>query len=322
MSKLFLSFSLLLLVFTCQAQVCELPNGDVEVWVDYTADLELTEEPLPAETIIAPEGFVSAIRLFSILFDDLFGELTGEALNDVLPNLFGTQRSMDASTGEFALRLQADGLFPIADVVSVNACNGAQPASFSMDIKHVGNGIDTLTILGTFGDMAGLPDEETELEDFSAFFVAEVTADASTDYQSISIPVTDGENDIAADSFTLILLLSSNEASISMGDTSYFLIDNMQFEGEDNTTALKDVSLPNTIEVYPTVFNQTITITNENESLDAIIYSIDGRRQGAFTIPRGSSNQDVSFIENPGSYLLKMMDSKTGKSTTKILIRE
>jgi len=322
MFKQFLPFCCLLLAFTCQAQVCELPNGDVEVWVDFSADLGLTEEPLPAETIIAPEGFFSAFRFLGILFGEIFGELTGEELTNALPNFLGTQRSTDASTGEFALRLQADGLFPIADVISVNACNGTMPTSFSLDLKHVGNGIDTLAVLGTFGDMTGLLEEDTELEDFGAFFFEEIIADASTDYQTISIPIIDAENGVAADSFTLILLLTSNEASISMGDTSYFLIDNMQFIGDGSTTGTKDLSLPNNIEVYPTMFNQTITVTNENKSLDATLYSIDGRRQASMKIPAGQSNHDVSFITGSGSYLLKMIDPNTGRSQTKMLIKE
>ena len=320
MFKRILPFCCLLFTFTSQAQVCELPNGDVEVWVDFSADLGLTEEPLPAGTIVAPEGFFSAIRFLGIVFSDVFGELAGEELTDVLPNILGIQRSTDASTGDFAMRLQADGLLPVADVVSFNACNGVQPTSFSLDLKHVGNVADTLTILGSFGEMTGLLGEDVEAEDFAAFFFVEIVADASTDYQTISIPVTDAENEIAADSFTLILLLTSNETSISMGDTSYFLIDNMQFNGA--TTSTKDLSLPNNIEVYPTVFNHTITITNENEFLDATIYSIDGRRQASMKIPAGQSNHDVSFITNSGSYLLKMIDPTTGRSQTKMLIKE
>lgn len=245
-----------------------------------------------------------------------------EGLSDLAPNFLGTQRSTDASSGEFALQLGADKLFPISDVFSANACNGSLPTTFSIDMKHVGNVADTLTILGAFGEATGLPEDEEQLNNFGALFFHEVIVETSTEYETISIPIESLENEIAADSFTLFMLLTSDEASISMGDTSYFLIDNMQFQGTDNTTSTKELSLPYQVEVYPTVFHQHITIANENEPLEAILYGINGQREATLTIPSGQSQHDLSYINNAGSYVLKMVDPKTGRSTTTLLLKK
>lgn len=323
MRKYLFSLCLLLLAFNNQAQVCEIPNGNLEVWVDHTPDFEeLAEIDLPAETLIAPEGFVSGLRFISILFSSFFDNLGTDNIPGIVSSLFGTQRSTDSSEGEFALRLGADNLFPLADLVSVGACNGSQPVSFSIDLKHVGNTPDTLTIFGVFGESTGLPEDLEQLDDYSAFFLEQVINDASTEYQTISIPITDTGNEIVADSFTLFILLSSNEENISMGDTSYYLIDNLQFQGEGNTTAIQNFSLPNQVELYPTLFNHNITINNDNDPLEAILYSSDGKRKAALTIPQGQSDHDLSFITNSGTYLLKMVDPKTKRSVTKMILKQ
>lgn len=320
MIKYLFTIALLLFALNSRAQVCELPNGDLEVWVDFTAELqELSPTPLPAETLIAPEGFASGLRFFFIIFSTIFEEF---GVENVLPNLFGTIRSTDASEGEFALQLGADQFFPTADLVTVNACNGTQPTAFTLDLRHVGNITDTLLIVGSFGETAGLPETEEQINDFSAFFLQEIISNETTEYQNIFIPIVSNENEISADSFTLFFLLSSNEVSLSLGDTSFFLLDNLQFQGDESTTSTKELSLPSPVEVYPTVFQQEINITNNNNSLEAIVYTLNGQRKATLTIPSGQSSHDLSFINHPGSYLLKMADPETGRSVTKILMKQ
>jgi len=177
-------------------------------------------------------------------------------------------------------------------------------------------------IIGTFGEFSGLPETEEEIADYSAFFAEEIIVSSASDYENLTFPILETGSAVSADSFTLVLLLSSNENSLSMGDTSYFLIDNMKFQGEGNSTSIKTLTLSSPVDIYPTTFQQIITIDNNNAPLEATIYSMSGQRKDTFLVPNGISQHDLSFISNRGSYLIKLFDTETQRSTTKILIKQ
>lgn len=308
--------------FTGFTQICELPNGDMEVWSDITAEGGFSDLGVADSAVMLPNGYASLFRPFFIDIVGLFEQLADVEFLNAVENFFGIKRSTDASTGEFAMQLGADASLPLADVIAIFPCNGSLPSQFSLDIKHVGTGIDTLTILGVFGDKSELFEIEDDLSDVSAIFGAELFFDAETDYQKLTIPIDESNPAIAADTFLLFMLLSSNEAHIAEGNTTYVLMDNLKFEGDEVNTSIKEIGLQAEVNVYPTLFETEINIYNKNELLEATISDLSGKIISTFQVPRGQSTQNLQEIQEAGYYTLTLFDKTTNGIKTTTLVKQ
>lgn len=304
--------------FTSLAQVCELPNGDMEVWIDITEESGLSDLGLSDSTVLLPDGYASAFRPFFIDAVSLLETLGDVEFLNTVDNFFGIKRSTDASTGNYAMQFGADAALPLADVLTISPCNGSLPDQFSMDIKHVGTGNDTMTIIGVFADKSELFEIEDDFSDVSAVFAAELLFDTETDYQNLTIPIQVTNPAIAADTFMIFMLLSSNETHIAEGNTTYILMDNLKFEGDEVNTSIKEIGLQAEVTVYPTLFDTEINIYNKNEVLEATVSDLSGKVVSNFQIPKGQSTQNLREIQEAGYYTLTLFDKTTNgiKSTT------
>ncbi len=217
---LLLSILFFIVSLSAKAQ-CEYINGDFETWTFETLEIE----PLTSEAWL-PENHLSAIRLVINLINVTFGIPPFEDmfLND--PQRFlGLERSTDASSGEYAIKLYSDTLQNFTDLVSVVACNEV-PDSFRFDLKHVGNtGMDTIYVYGAFDEgTPAIPADfsQAHLDTIPAVFVDSLIFTSDSAYTTYTIPVLVNDDMVQTDSFTLFVFATTT------GD-NYYLLDNIQF---------------------------------------------------------------------------------------------
>lgn len=225
---LFLSFN----SFFASAQ-CDYPNQDFEEW--FTAPLEIggiTNE------ITTPENHISSIRFFFYFLEIIFGN---QAALDYWENdpqgFWGIDQSTDASSGDFAVKLKGDDNINVADLWSVMPCNQIE-ANLFVDVKHVGSGVDTLILYGSFDENVGpIPESQAALDTLAAYFIGQLIIDSTTDYSTYYLPVIINDPMAPVDTFSFLAF------STTSPDT-YWLIDNVQLNSltdNDSDGFLSDV---------------------------------------------------------------------------------
>jgi len=229
-----LTFIILFLAsFSFAQTTCTIPNGSFETWIDLTDDFDETGE-LPAGTIMLPENYFGIFRFFISSFLEIFETFTGDELIEASSMFFGMYQSTDASEGDFSLQMQADETFPFVDAFVVVPCVEEElPSSFCFDLKHVGTGTDTFSIIGAFDEESTLALDDYGTQDASAFFIIDsIILEGDTEWISYNIPVVDNMNGISPDTALIFMIMSSNEDSIAAGVESYYLVDNLNFKLE------------------------------------------------------------------------------------------
>ena len=240
--KKLITFLLFFQVSFLSAQFCDIANGDLEVWEDVSDIVELSE-PLPPETILLPEGYFGFLRFLFSALGDILGGLAGDELFDFAEDLFGVDRVTDATSGQFALQLGGDENLPLADLIGVFDCSLAIPDTFYIDVRHVGNGTDTLFIQGSLGPDSEIPfDTLTLINDVAASFSHTLVSNQDTEYETLAIPVVDNENGIDSDTLILFMLVSGDQEFLASGELSAFRLDNLRFRN-GNVLALDDFDL-------------------------------------------------------------------------------
>ncbi len=224
------------------AQDCTIPNGDFEIWADFSEELE-TNEPLPANTVLLPEGYFSVFRFFFSFVGELLGVLTGTELELLASEAFSVTQVTDASNGIFAAQIGGDENGPLTDLVGVFACPLNVPDSFYIDVKHIGTGADTLFLQGSFGETSDIPVDTVDLKELnSAYFIHELTSNEETEYETIAVPIIKNDNDLGSDTMVLFLLAIGDEAFFADGGESAFIVDNMRFNNS-SILAIEDIYL-------------------------------------------------------------------------------
>jgi len=232
------------------AQVCDSLNTDFEIWVDYTENFE-DEEPLPEGTVVFPEGYFSFFRTFfsdvlGILFDALGGALGGEPIEEpmfgVIDDAFGFSRTEDASSGQFAVRIGGNEEGAFTDMLGVFNCSGIVPDSFHIDIKHVGRGVDTFSLAGNFQEEVLITDEDPA-DIAAAYYEVSLEMTGDTEYETISVPVLPGNPELSPDSLISVFVVLGDEAVLSSGVESYFIMDNMRFTSNSTVLAYGELGL-------------------------------------------------------------------------------
>lgn len=218
-----LSVCLLFSVLSVHAQ-CEIINGSFEEWSEQEFILGDTDGNPVVGDILLPDGTTSFIRFFFIAFAAIFDPSIAELLETEAQELTGIIQSMDASDGDFAVRLQPGYDIEVSDLYSVNSCTEI-PETFSLDVKHIGTSTDTLNVFILFDEgLNAIPETEEDLEDVPAYAATEMVFNEDTDYETITLPIIQNfEADI--DTFFYLILGT-------IGEDSYFLIDNVSFDGD------------------------------------------------------------------------------------------
>lgn len=217
---------------------CEIVNGSFENWSaqDFILPDENGEEVVGE--ILLPDAATPFLRFFFIAFSAAFDPSYAALLENEAQELAGISQSQDASDGEFAVQLQTGYGVDVSDIYGVFECNEI-PEQFSLDVKHLGETTDTLTVFVLFSDgLAPLPETEEDLENVPAYATTKIAYNSNTDYETLNLPVIQNfEADV--DTFYYLILAETI-------DDSYFLIDNVNFEGDsgDCTITAPEISFP------------------------------------------------------------------------------
>lgn len=285
--------------FSLSAQNCQIPNSSFEEWEDITFDID-TSGTLPAETVFAPVGYFPFVRILFSALGDALGSIVDI---DIAQDYLGVERSDDASDGSYSLKMGGNSLLPLSDAISFFECDGELPSRLSLDLKHVGNGADTLTLIMTFGENLIIPIDPADVVTGAGYTVNNFTADQTSIWSTLNLDIIDNNNGMSADSIFLWLITTGDEEYFSTGEESYFLIDNLVFDAE-SSIAGTELSAP--VNVYPMPFIDKFYIDNSNEDLDAVVYDLSGRKITSFDIRSGVSEYDLSTLNSSGNYILEM----------------
>jgi len=269
-----------------QAQ-CDVPNASFEDWV--TTDFTLPDangDDVTGEVIV-PEGTTSFLRLLIIALNAPFDPTFAALLENEAQELLGISQSTDASEGDFAVKLEGGYGIESADIFGVFSCTEI-PEQISLDVKHVGESVDTLIVYFIFDE--GLKPFPQSTEDFAAlpsYAVALFSFDSNqNEYETISLTTT---QNFEAPVDTFYYFIAGD-----LAEDNHFLIDNITFEGEISgcqittpvlTTSIGDTSICicNNLDVFFSLDYSTEPEFQYNELiLDefGIIVSIDGFIQG------------------------------------------
>lgn len=285
--KIFTLTTLFLFSFGFAQAQCEITNGSFEEW--FTTDFVIPDGmggEASAEVLV-PVGGTPFIRLLFLAFAAAFDPTYATLLETEAQELSGMSRSMDASDGDFALKLQGGYGIETADLYSLNTCNEV-PEQFNFDVRHVGVSGDTLSVFVIFDQgLNALPETEDDLADVPAFASIQMAFDTTTEYQTVNLPVIQNF-EAPVDTFYYVILAETFD------ENSYFLIDNMNFEGSNSGCNLAapsisltneeeaicicnivDVAIPLEYEKDPNLLYEEILI-NEDDLIISIDYDGNG----------------------------------------------
>ena len=296
----------------------EFPAGKFENWEDFTNDLGEGLN-LEAETFLFPEHSLPFLRFaFTVTINGLVEALLnlgGEPF-ELSQSLLGISRSTEASEGNYALQMAGDTTYNLSDIV-IYGGGVSNATGITMDIKHVGTGIDTLFIYAFLGNSFNIPPIDDEgnfiTDSVNAFFTGGFlwTVDESA-YSIYDIPFTLNDNGIGSDTLTIWLLaLSDINGSNSRSHLAYFLIDNITVQGATSATTDNIVS---EVKLFPTLARDIVNFQSDAGVIDRImIVTNDGREIMHQKVDRSEGKVDVSHLSS-GLYFLHMI-SEAGTAT-------
>ncbi len=205
------------------------PNGDFEAdWVDLTPAVD-ESGMVPLQTFYLPGEHASALRFVSILFESFFVDPTSPEYVQILSQGLGLSPSMDALSGNSAVRMEGMIGVPFADIYSFASCTEA-PDSLKFSFKHIGTGIDTLTVLSGTTLGSNISDEEYDPNDYGASFSQNIVLDENDDeYQTVTIPYFENPNYGAFDTIFSFFIFTNDDAHLSNGGTGAILLDDVSY---------------------------------------------------------------------------------------------
>ncbi len=218
----------LLTVTTYSTAQCGVADGSFENWSFVPVELEDGAGTIYTNNVQLPDSTTSVLRFLFIAFELFFDPSLGLSFTTDPQGVLGIEQSTDASDGEFAVKLQAAYNISVADIFSPRTCSEVAD-SFSLDVKHVGNADDTLSVFVIFDEgLAPLPEDEDALQDYPAYAYGQFVYNSDSAYHRITLPVI--ENFVSnVDTFYYLIIAETDE-------DSYFLIDNIKMSPTDDNT--------------------------------------------------------------------------------------
>jgi len=303
-----------------QAQ-CDFPDGDFENWVDITGNFS---DDLPEGTIIVPENTVSFFRLIVYVLQQGFieGVIQGTLdISDLNLNLLGVERSEDASSGNFSVKLRGDTLALEADILLSNTCaEGADTLYF--DAKHIGAVTDTLDIFCFVGSTSAVPitnDGSFDQNQINKFLSIRLVAGAtSPTFQTLALPLNEVNPAVQADT-AIIWIIMTGGIPADGDEFGCTIIDNVRFKNQGNTTNTEDFEIVDNVELFPSLTNDFITLKTEASSIENIqIFDLSGKSMiGIQNL--NSNNHQVDVSTFPAGQYATIIKTSKGYSTKKFI---
>jgi hypothetical protein len=245
------TYVLLFILLSTSASLgqCEFPNSDFEDWTTQPVVLSDGGSGEVEGLVLSPDSIVPFLRLLFLTFASLGDPSVGQALLADPQGVIGFDQSIDASNGYFSIKLQAGYDIELADIYSFTPCTEV-PETFSLDVKHVGNTNDTLTVaLIVDKGLNGVPQDEDDLENYPAYVYESFVFDSDSAWSTIHLPIIENYEEDVDTAYYLIIAETF--------ENSYFLIDNIRINEDLNppidgpTVILNEVqSANNSVEIY------------------------------------------------------------------------
>jgi|GEM_PF-4195458 len=248
---LLLSMLCSLLQFSANAQ-CIIPNPSFENWSQQEFPLEFEDGSVITGSALMPDNYMSLYKFAFGLFVLAFGDSTDYAnFENNTQDFFGVARSEDASEGNYALKLYGNSSLDFSDIVGQNECEEI-PESFSLDVKHVGIGFDTLVVSAMWDQGLNVGSDEENPPNAFAAILEGFSEDGS--YQTITIPI-EKLNENPSDTFAINFFTTFENYQ-----NSYFLFDNLKFNYSANT---QDDFTKNSVQLTPNPARGEFTIKSD-----------------------------------------------------------
>ncbi|NND33976.1 MAG: T9SS type A sorting domain-containing protein [Saprospiraceae bacterium] len=228
MSRILLLFGLSIILLNEAQSQCQPLNGSFEEWTDYTDSFEYELGLELTEAVILPTGWLSLIRLLDVALSNFIIDYLDQDTLDI-PIFEGIQQYMPGADGSLsAARISGDSLLETSDLIQLIDCGG-RPDRMTGFVKYEGNGIDTLSIYAVLHNSDLL--DTADAIGYALFRIVGADADISRDAADF-VPFSVDfryNNESIPDSVSILIITTKDVNNTS--DTSFFVIDEIKFEG-------------------------------------------------------------------------------------------
>jgi len=275
--KTFLPLLFLTVFFVKETSAqCQIQNGDFEDWTDYTDSFEHELSLELLYPVVLPTDWFSVTRLLEIALSGFIVDYFDKDTLDI-PIFEGLKQYSPGANGTAsAARISGDTLLPVTDLIQFIKCNG-RPEKMTGYFKYEGESQDTLIISAVLFKGDELIDT-TNAIGYAVFTIAGPPIDISrnaAEYTSFSADFIYNSDEVP-DTAAIQIISSKDESNPS--DTSFHVVDEIQFEG--GVVATRDFykEAPFALTPNPTVnelhFNMNISSSAEIELFDALGSSV------------------------------------------------
>jgi hypothetical protein len=297
------------IINTAHAQ-CDFPEGDFEIWEDVTSAFN---DDLPNGTIILPLNGSPLIRLFTFILidgflDGIFGMISDASLYNSA--VLGIERSEDASSGQYALKMGGDSIAPTSDLLIFATC-GESPDSLFFDAKHFGQTTDSISLFCFVGNTSDIPINENgsvSQTNVNKFVAVNFTAFGdSPSFQTLAIDFTSVNASVAPDTIVFWLILD-NQEPMDGSNYGYIIVDNFRFAREKSTTPTTDIIFVDNTSIYPNLASDYVNINSDKGKIKGIqVFDLAGRIiHTDNTI--NSENYQINVSDFPnGQYIMRIV---------------
>ncbi|MBI1227077.1 MAG: T9SS type A sorting domain-containing protein [Bacteroidetes bacterium] len=220
MKKTFLLALLLSFTSIFASAQCTYINGDFEDWQTFPLEFNNVER-----NIETPTEHISTVRFFITFFlIEFIGDpYTFDMFQNDPVTFWGMEKSTDASSGQYAVKLKNDPEINVCDIYTNHACSEIADIA-KIDIKHVGTSADTLYIFGAYDEnLPPLQTDQAALDTLAGYFLDSIIMDGNVDYTTFTYPIHVNDPNFPVDTFSLLIFTTTN-------NDNYFLVDNIRFE--------------------------------------------------------------------------------------------
>lgn len=313
MKKLILLF-ICTLGFTGMQAQCEYENGDFEIYLDLSHAIDTTETIAPA-TILFPKGYRSYIRILIMTLESLMLEPGSQEYVDFWSHGLGVEPSEDAYQGDYALKLKADSISELSDILHIMPCDRI-PEYIKFYYKHVGEGRDSLTLVTVTDTGFNLNDEEYRLVDAAAGVIFQFTSHETDEGYTMFQSTYQRFNDKPVDTLVTLFLLNSNIEDIAAGKESYFLIDGLELGFEPSSTK---EDLFSEIKMYPNPALNFLRVSTPVD-MEATILDSNGKTITKVNLDAGVNDHIPLDGLSPGIHYINFL-SKSGNRYLKPFLK-
>ncbi|MCB0666287.1 MAG: T9SS type A sorting domain-containing protein [Saprospiraceae bacterium] len=284
---------------------CQVQNGGFEMWTDYTDSFEHELGLELTEPVIFPTNWFSIFRLTQIALSGFIIDYLDQDSLDI--PIFNTlqQYSPGANGTATAAKISGDSLELISDLVQFAECS-FRPEKMTGYFKYEGEGQDTLRIAAILYKGNELVDTADAIG-YANFSVVGTPIDISRDAADFTAFSADFIYNSDENPDTVAILILSTKDEANPNDTSFHVVDEIQFEG--GVVPTKDYYQEAPYALTPNPATELLTLNlNSRYPIRVELYDAIGNRVLDKDV---SSSESISIRHLPsGTYLSRIRSAE------------